>query len=52
MKRSQRISKLDASAFLSAILLLFVCILFITYYQQSFMMNLENNLMLLKYLNN
>lgn len=51
MKRINYMTKVDASAFLSAVLLLFACILFVTYYQQVFMTNLENNLLLLKYLN-
>lgn len=44
--------KVRGSAMLSAILLLFACILFVTFYQEVFMKNLENNLLLLKYLNN
>lgn len=51
MNSNQQVTRLKASAFLSAILLLFASITFITCYQQIFMKNLENNLLLLRYLN-
>ncbi|GBG04589.1 hypothetical protein LrDSM24759_05030 [Lactobacillus rodentium] len=52
IKKEMQRPKVRGSAMLSAILLLFACILFVTFYQEVFMKNLENNLLLLKYLNN
>lgn len=45
----KKMKKLKASAFLSAMLILIFCILFVTYYQQAFLMNIKNNQLLIQY---
>lgn len=49
MKLTKKRNKLTGTAFLSAILILFTCIIFIMSYEKSFMGSLKNNLMILKY---